>query len=232
VQALNSRLRNENVQVLHTLCWLILVLKFASIFSLLHSRIIHPCKKYSAVSANSVTCDAWTTAINKKLWEEPIAYFSCHSIAVNCCRSSPAQSFLASGPVGTNDNIFVRSKTIYVFGDGASSWTTGWVGPSQYSYFPFTTEGWPLHGPSRKHRVQQVLYCFTCIRWRGNVFAKPLPSKFWLRYSGFQALCHIAASFKLLSNLRGCNICITDVRDLSSMPLRCAQVPWYIDRVS
>jgi hypothetical protein len=58
---------------------------FSSTFSLLHPRIIHPSKKYNTVSADSVTCDEWTRAINKKLWEEPIAYFPCHSIAVNCC---------------------------------------------------------------------------------------------------------------------------------------------------
>jgi hypothetical protein len=35
-----------------------------------------------------------------------------HSIAVNCCRPSPAQLFLASGPVGSRYQFFVRSKTI------------------------------------------------------------------------------------------------------------------------
>jgi hypothetical protein len=33
----------------------------------------------------------------------------------NCCWASPAQSFLVSGPVGTHDQIYVRSKNVYVF---------------------------------------------------------------------------------------------------------------------
>jgi hypothetical protein len=37
------------------------------------------------------------------------------SSVVNCCWSSPAQSYLVSGPVETHDQIFVRSKTVYVF---------------------------------------------------------------------------------------------------------------------
>jgi hypothetical protein len=36
----------------------------------------------------------------------------------NCCWPSPAQSFFVSGPVGTHDQIFVSSKTIYAFGNG------------------------------------------------------------------------------------------------------------------
>jgi hypothetical protein len=41
------------------------------------------------------------------------------------------------------------------------------------------------------------------------VFTEPLPGNrrlFWLQYSGFQALCHIALSLRLLSNLRGYNV--------------------------
>jgi hypothetical protein len=48
-----------------------------------------------------------------------------------------------------------------------------------------------LHGPHRKHRVQQFFYCFMCIRWRRNVFTEPLHGNirlFWLHCSGFQAL--------------------------------------------
>jgi hypothetical protein len=37
---------------------------------------------------------------------------------VNYCWPSSAQSFLFSGPVGTHDPIFVRFKTVYVFGNG------------------------------------------------------------------------------------------------------------------
>jgi hypothetical protein len=33
----------------------------------------------------------------------------------------------------------------------------------------------PLHGPSRKHRFQQYLYCCMRIRCCGNVFTAPLP---------------------------------------------------------
>jgi hypothetical protein len=32
-----------------------------------------------------------------------------------------------------------------------------------------------LHGPKRKHRFQQNLYCCMRIHCRGNVFTKPLP---------------------------------------------------------
>jgi hypothetical protein len=33
----------------------------------------------------------------------------------------------------------------------------------------------PLHGPHRKHRFQQFLYCCMHIRCRGNVFIEPCP---------------------------------------------------------
>jgi hypothetical protein len=33
-----------------------------------------------------------------------------------------------------------------------------------------------LHGPSRKHRFQQYLYCCMRVRCSGNVFTEPLPS--------------------------------------------------------
>jgi hypothetical protein len=46
-----------------------------------------------------------------------------------------------------------------------------------------------------------------------------------LRYSGFQASRHIVPSFRLHSNLRGCNVGVIDVMDLWSPPLRWAQVP-------
>jgi hypothetical protein len=50
-----------------------------------------------------------------------------------------------------------------------------------------------LHGPNRKHRFQQYLYCCLRIRCSGNVFTEPLPSNerlLWLHYSGLQASCH------------------------------------------
>jgi hypothetical protein len=33
------------------------------------------------------------------------------------------------------------------------------------------------HGPHRKRRFQQFFYCCVCIRYRGNVYTEPLPSK-------------------------------------------------------
>jgi hypothetical protein len=41
----------------------------------------------------------------------------------------------------------------------------------------------PLHGPSRKHRFQQYLYCCILIRCLGTVFTKPLPRNGSTRYS-------------------------------------------------
>jgi hypothetical protein len=37
------------------------------------------------------------------------------------------------------------------------------------AYFPLTR-----HGPHRKRRVQQFVYCCVCIRCRGNVFTEPM----------------------------------------------------------
>jgi hypothetical protein len=50
-----------------------------------------------------------------------------------------------------------------------------------------------LHGPNRKHCIQQYLYCCLRICCSGNVFTEPLPSSGrlpWLHYSGLQASCH------------------------------------------
>jgi hypothetical protein len=46
--------------------------------------------------------------------------------------------------------------------------STNWVAPN---LFLVTT----LHGPSRKHRFQQLLYCCARICCSGNVFTDPLP---------------------------------------------------------
>jgi hypothetical protein len=52
--------------------------------------------------------------------------------AVNsCCGSDSEQLFLVSDPAGTHDQMFIRSKTIHIFGNGASSWTSGGVGLSE-----------------------------------------------------------------------------------------------------
>jgi hypothetical protein len=109
--------------------------------------------------------------------------------------------FLAfSGPVGTHGLIFVRSKTIYLCGNGASSSTRGGVGaifvapksrtsvppltqrPGKgictlcilYTLCHFTT----MNNMDRieKHCGQQFLYRFVCIRCRRNVFTQPLPN--------------------------------------------------------
>jgi hypothetical protein len=45
--------------------------------------------------------------------------------------SQSTQSFLVSESVGAHDKIFVRSKTIYVFGHEVSSSTTEEVGFSE-----------------------------------------------------------------------------------------------------
>jgi hypothetical protein len=50
-----------------------------------------------------------------------------------------------------------------------------------------------LHGPNRKYRSQQLFYYWMCVRCRGYVLNKPLPSTgplFWLHYSGLQASYH------------------------------------------
>jgi hypothetical protein len=49
------------------------------------------------------------------------------SSLVNYCWPSPAQSFLVFSPIWTHDLIYIRSKTVYVFGNGVSSSTRGGV---------------------------------------------------------------------------------------------------------
>jgi hypothetical protein len=41
----------------------------------------------------------------------------------------------------------------------------------------------PLHGPSRKHRFQQYLYCRMRIRCRGYMFTESLPRNGSTRYT-------------------------------------------------
>jgi hypothetical protein len=69
------------------------------------------------------------------------------------------------------------------------------------AYFPLIR-----YGPQRKRHVQQFCHCCVFIRWRCSVLTEPLPS-----------------------NDRG--IHIQTQRDLQSMPLRSAQVPWYTYQV-
>jgi hypothetical protein len=67
------------------------------------------------------------------------------------------------------------------------------------TFLSLRIEVWPRQRAHRRHHVQQFFYCCVCVRCRGRMFAEPLPSNgrlFWLRYSGFQASCYIASSFK------------------------------------
>jgi hypothetical protein len=54
------------------------------------------------------------------------------SSSLNCCRPSPAQSFLSSGPVRIHVIIYVRSKIFFMLGSSVSSSTrrgvSFWVG--------------------------------------------------------------------------------------------------------
>jgi hypothetical protein len=77
------------------------------------------------------TCDSRLTFFSGKLL---LAFASIwHSIAINYCWLSPLHSFLVSVPVGTHDQIFVPSKTVYEFENEASFSMRGggwsfWVG--------------------------------------------------------------------------------------------------------
>jgi hypothetical protein len=53
------------------------------------------------------------------------------SSPVYCSWPSPAYLFLVSGFVGTHDQIFVRSKTVYIFRNGVFSSTKGGVSLSE-----------------------------------------------------------------------------------------------------
>jgi hypothetical protein len=49
------------------------------------------------------------------------------------------------------------------------------------------------YGPPRKHRFQQLFYCYVCFHCRGEVFTEPLPSNvllFWLYYSALLGDTH------------------------------------------
>jgi hypothetical protein len=53
------------------------------------------------------------------------------SLADDWLLTSPAQLFFVSGPAGTHEQIFVRSKTTYMQGNEASSLLIGVVGHSE-----------------------------------------------------------------------------------------------------
>jgi hypothetical protein len=48
--------------------------------------------------------------------------------------------------------------------------------PSHHVKIAVNTEYLIWHGPHRKHRVQQLFYCWVCIRCRGNAFTELLLS--------------------------------------------------------
>jgi hypothetical protein len=68
---------------------------------------------------------------NRFIWYTTKILNNQNAASVNCCWSSPAQSFLVSSPVGTNDQISIRFKTVYVFVYGVISSTRGGVGLSE-----------------------------------------------------------------------------------------------------
>jgi hypothetical protein len=60
----------------------------------------------------------------------------------------------------------------------------------------------PRHGPSRKHRFQQYLYCCMSIRWCGKVFTEPLHKN---GCSTFAYLSVVASNgYTLYNNLSHC----------------------------
>jgi hypothetical protein len=68
----------------------------------------------------------------RSLWTHLTHYLSVYpplihqSSPVNCCWASPAQS-LVSGPIGAHDIIYVRFKTVYVFGNAVSDERRGLI---------------------------------------------------------------------------------------------------------
>jgi hypothetical protein len=68
-------------------------------------------------------------------------------------------------PFGAYDQIFITCMTITVL------FLWGALSDERTGVFLIT----PLHGPSRKYRFQQYLYCCKRIRCSGNVFTEPLP---------------------------------------------------------
>jgi hypothetical protein len=95
-------------------------------FTHLHTLQITTSRTNSSASVTSERVFAW----QGPLWME-IPLLRCPPSPspapgqVNCCWSSPAQIFLFSGPIMTNDQIFLRSKIVYVFVNRVSSSTRG-----------------------------------------------------------------------------------------------------------
>jgi hypothetical protein len=82
------------------------------------------------------------------------------SSPVNFCRPLPVQSFLVSGPLGTQDHIFVLPRLLSVLKLGLL----------------FDERRVIRHSQHIKHRVQQFSRCCMFIRYRGNVFTEPFTS--------------------------------------------------------
>jgi hypothetical protein len=76
-------------------------------------------------------------------------------ISENGCWTSPAQSFFVPGPVGTHDLIYIRSKTVYMFGFGVASSTRVGVGLSD------KTPHWLHHNFATKSDLpRKRRFCF------------------------------------------------------------------------
>jgi hypothetical protein len=76
------------------------------------------------------------------------------SSSVNCCWSSPAQSFLVSSLFGNHDLIYDNSNTIYVIGNGAPSSRRGGVFPFEYEIYFLCRRFTRVYPQSRSFRVK------------------------------------------------------------------------------
>jgi hypothetical protein len=130
---------------------------------------------------------------------------------LNCCWSSPAQSFSGPSPAGLMTTFYclkfeipptwrARSPYLYTPGTGWPSYTSRhWV---PLSSSPTTRRATVelFHSASTRNNVAadpkktpSLNNSSTVGRSRGNVFTEQLPSKerlLWLHYSGLQASCH------------------------------------------
>jgi hypothetical protein len=106
---------------------------------------------------------------------------------VNCCWFLPAQLFLASGPVGTHDHIFVLSRLLR-----SMKWCLLYEerrGLTTALHAPFTGESFCWCWAS--HSFTHSFLCMYLLLW--NMFTEQLPSNSSLsqfHYSGFQLSCH------------------------------------------
>jgi hypothetical protein len=102
------------------------------------------------------------------------------SLVYNGCWPSPVQLFSGLSPVGLmtifyclrfETSLFVASYDSQGYGGGIRPRLHTGLNYSCFSCPPIT----PLHGPSRKHRLQHYLYwCMRIHCWR-NLFTEPLP---------------------------------------------------------